>query len=262
MTLSEYIINPMGKNNAVLNSITREALRNHYKKKFDSLLVRENAYIQYYLFKDSKKNIYWAYIKVPSEEIKKFYYDVVFKFIPDSSTGISNDIFNYPVKFYSNDPAFVYTYAHVFAKNDLFITELSKKMAKKALKEEAKEKNPQNNIGYVKTIYFAYLLLKERGLNSVHKFNSESKPLDISFLIQNIEEADEKIFKRQEAGKHVSHKKKLIVDQNTAKNIEKIIGSQNMKNSNLAVRGTKKTKIVTPKKANANVSFTKTTKKK
>ena len=77
MTLEQYIVNPLGKNNAVLNSITRESLRKEYRTKLDAIMVRENGKIDYNLYYEKSKNRYWMYIKVPSEVVKKFYYDVV-----------------------------------------------------------------------------------------------------------------------------------------------------------------------------------------
>ena len=77
MTLEQYILNPMGKNNAVLNASTREIMRKTYTSKFDNILLREHGKIEYYLYEDSKNNAYWMDAKIPSETVKNFYYDVV-----------------------------------------------------------------------------------------------------------------------------------------------------------------------------------------
>ena len=37
-------------------------------------------------------------------------------------------------------------------------------MSEKAIKEKAHLKNPGQNVGYVKTLYFAYLFMKEKNL--------------------------------------------------------------------------------------------------
>ena len=210
MTLEQYIINPLGKNNAVLNSITRESLRKEYRLKLDAIMVRENGKIDYNLYYEKSKNRYWMYIKVPSEVVKKFYYDVVLVFSPNSKTGSSNNIFDYDFQVFSNDPAFVFNFAHVFYKNKLFVNELQKKMSKQAIKQEAKEKNPYNLVGYVKSIYFAYLIIKDKGLNNLTKFNAEAKSIDIPKLLDSIEEADTKIAKRQEEGAKVSKQKREV----------------------------------------------------
>lgn len=202
MTFEQYILNPMGKHNAVLNATARESIRKSYMEKFDKILLRENGHIDYKLYKDKKSNTYWIYVKIPSEVVKNFYYDVILKFSASQNVdSAGEDLFKYNVKFYSNDPAFVFTYAHVFLQNDLFIKELSSKMSKEALRKSPKEKNPNKDIGYVKTIYFVYLLMQNKKLNKKNRFELESKSLDIKDLINSIEDADEKIRKRQEENK-------------------------------------------------------------
>ena len=73
ITFKDYINNPMGVKNSVFSN--REMYRNLYKDKLDKLLVRESGKIDYYLY--TNKDIYIVHIKVPSETVKDFYYDVV-----------------------------------------------------------------------------------------------------------------------------------------------------------------------------------------
>lgn len=259
MTLDDYILNPMGKKNAVLNAAAREGIRKMYKFKFDNILLRENGKIIYHLFTRQEDNTYWAYIKVPSETVKGFYYDVVFKFYADNDVKeAGKNLFKYNVKFFSNDPAFVYTYAYVFAHHNLFIEELARKMSKKALTTSAEEKNPNEVIGYVKIIYFAYLVMENRKLNKVSKFESEAKPFDLPYLYSEIENTDDKIEERQEEGKHVSHRKKLTVDKKTGDRIKRL--SKGKDTSRLQISTSKRVKKI--KSTNKNSKFVKTTKKK
>ena len=118
-------------------------------------------------------------------------------------------------------------------------------MSKKAIKEDAKEKNPTNVVGYVKTIYFAYLYMKSRGLNNRDVFASRSSKLVYSRLLSEIENADDKIFKRTQEGDKLqkrkarekerekqiaNHKPEMAKSINTRKNnigtINKISGKQ------------------------------------
>lgn len=222
MTLEQYILNPMGKTNAVLNASVRETIRRDYMNRFDTIFLRENGRIEYHLYKDDKSNTYWAHIKVPSEAVKKFYYDVVFKFYTDEKVkGFGEDLLKYKVNFYSNDPAFVFTYAHVFIRNNIFIKELLSKMSKDAIRKSPKDRNPTNDIGYVKAIYFAYLLIQNKKLNKKSRFEAECNKLDLAQLLSVIEHADSKVAKRQEEEKNVSHKKKIRLDEKTAKNFMK-----------------------------------------
>lgn len=237
ITLNQYILNPMGKSNAVLNATAREAIRSSYMKKFDSIMLREHGNISYTLYKDEKRNRFYAYIKIPSEVVPKFYYDTIIEFYTDANVkGAGKNLLDYNVRFFSNDPAFVYTYAHVFNQNDLFISELRSKMSKKAIRDSAQEKNPNVNVGYVKSIYFAYLFIKNKGLNNVDKFNGEANKIDFKYLLSQIEDADSKILKRQEEGTKVSKQK-------SASKERKINNSENISTSN-KIRSTKSTNSI------------------
>lgn len=246
-SLQDYINNPMGKSNAVLNAFARENIRNMYSHKFDNILLRENNKIEYRLYKDNASNTYWVHVKSPSEEVKGFYYDVVFKFSTDNNQkGVGENLFDYNVQFYSNDPAFVYTYAYVFSHNGLMIKELLSKMVKSALMEAPKEKNPTKSVGYVKHIYFAYLLMKNRKLNNISKFMAEAKPMNFKELFDNVEQADSKIQKRKEKGSEISHKKKIVLDKDTARRVGKFI-TDDTDTSRLVVTTTKSVGKITNK---------------
>lgn len=201
MTFDEYIQNPMGKDNAVISN--RTMYRALYSEKLDKILVREAGNIAYRLYKD--KNKYFAHLKIPSEVIDKFYYDVVVEFTPPKGTITGSTLKEYSVRFYSNDPSFVYTFAHAFIANGMFIDDYKDKMSKKAVKQVAKEKNPKNQVGYVKSLYFAYLYMSSHGLFSkiryIDKYNATAVKRDIMH-------ADRKIELRQEAQQRLDKQKK------------------------------------------------------
>ena len=196
MTFHDYIQNPMGRENAVISN--RVMYRNLYQEKLDKILVREAGKIDIKAYHVGKR--YICYIKISSEVIDKFYYDVLIEFrAPKKITG--NDLKEYLVRFYSNDPSFVYTFTHAFVKNDLFFKDFENKMSKKAIKERGKEKNPADQVGYVKSIYFAYLIMSKRGYFSKTKYVDKYSK---SSLDREIEHADKKIKDRQEAAEKKS----------------------------------------------------------
>ena len=247
MTFEDYIMNPAGKGSAVMTAPQREMARARYKLKFDNILLREKGKIDYRLFKDSKNNEYWVYCKIPSELCKDFYYDTIIKFHADEKVKSGGrDLFKYYARFYSNDPSFVYTYAYVFAHNKLFINELASKMSREALKQKPNEKNPREDIGYVKSIYFVYLLMQNRDLNKVSIFEKQCDPLDMNFILNNVMEADQKIAEREEAGRGVSQRKKVRVDDDMLRKINKVTkGNLSDKaKDRLAVNTTKRVKKI------------------
>ena len=206
-SFKEYISNPLGNKNTVFSS--REMYKNMYTEKYNLLMVRENSNIKYNLYKD--KNNYYILLKIPSEKVKDFYYDVFIQFIPTKTSSLERTLDNYIAKFYSNDPSFVYTFAHAFIKNNMFVEDLKPKMSKLAIKKDAKEKNPDNQIGYVKTLYFAYLFMKSRGLfNKVHY--ASATVYNKRQVLSEIMDADEKIqLRREEAEALVKKPKKQEV---------------------------------------------------
>ena len=205
MTFDEYIKNPMGKQNAVFSQ--RQMYMDIYSRKFDAILAREAGKINYRMYKDNDAR-YLLHIKIPSEVVEKFYYDVVIEFYTNDKTNIaSNTLKNYNVRFFSNDPYFCFTYAYSFNKNNMFIEDLKPKMLRKALEERAVERNPKNLVGYVKSIFFAYLYWKLRGLDKKLNWQVGSVKYSKTDIMRDIMGASTKIRLRQERGKVVERKK-------------------------------------------------------
>lgn len=251
MTFDEYISNPMGKKNAVFSQ--REVFREIYTKKLDAILVREVGKVKYQLYYDKKNNKYYVHFKMPSEPIKDFYYDTVIEFYTkDHGISLGKTLSKYDVKFYSNDPSFMFTFAHAMKKNNMFIKDLEPRMAKKALKEVGKEKNPKDEVGYVKSIFFAYLLMKNYGLFAKVQFDSYAKPYNRKELLNNVTQAEEKVQARIDAGEELrkekanERRKQERADQRKVRREENPINIQptgNVKKSN---------KVSHVKKATAN----------
>ena len=257
-TLEEYIKNPEGKGNSTVPAIVRESIMNDYKTRFSNLMLRENGKVKYYLYKNNTDNVYYSLVKVPSESIHDFYYDVVFKFSATEDTpDAGRNLAKYNIQFFSNDPAFVYTYAYVFEKNGLFIDELKSKMSSEALKYEPKERNPKQVINYVKSIVFAYLVLSERGLLTKATYGS-AETYNPNLLLDQIEHADQKIRERQEEDKEISHRKKLKIDTDLQKKLSRY-------NVNLSKKGASRIALVSKKagkvKKTSAINSTKRTKK-
>lgn len=201
MTFDQYIQNPMGKENAVISN--RTMYRNLYQEKLDKILVREAGNVEIKAYHVGKR--YICYLKIPSEVVPKFYYDVLIEFRPPKGILPEADLKKYLVRFWSNDPSFVYTFTHAFIKNDLFIKDFTDKMSKKAVKERAKEKNPAEQVGYVKSIYFSYLIMSKRGLFSKTRYVDKYSE---SALKREIMHADKKIKERQEAAEKINAAKR------------------------------------------------------
>lgn len=205
MTFQQYVDNPMGKKNAVFSQ--KDIYRDNYTRRFDAIFLREAGKLTYFLYKDKRSDTFYAHIRIPSEVIPKFYYDVVIKFeTKNNALRVGNTLKEYDVRFFSNDPAFVFTFEHVFHKNDMFVEELKPKASKLALKKFPKEKNRFGIPGYVKSIYFAWIFMNRSNLFSKYLYDQVGQPYSLKALIENIEDTDIKIADRQEKGKELDRK--------------------------------------------------------
>ena len=246
MTLDEYILNPMQKQGKVFNAVMREAMRTDYTRRWNNILLREAGKITYYKYVDKKNNEYYIHIKIPSELVKDFYYDVVLKFSADPNTQNVGSLLNkYNVFVFSNDPAFNFTYAYVFLKNGLVVKDLVPKLAKLSKKEAPKVTNPEEQIGYVKSLYFAYLYMQQRGLFKVITW-SDAEEYNKKKLLGLVQDSDSKIDERIREGKKVDTRKKIEVDEKTARKL-----------NNMNISDTAKSRLVTTTKKSPIVKKTK-----
>ena len=158
MTFDQYIDNPMGKANAVFAA--RHTYKVEYSQKFDALYMREAGKIDRMLYYDKAHDEYYAHIKIPSESLEKFYYDVVIKFYTkDNGIRTNSNLKLYDVQFFSNDPAFIYTYLYVFRKHDMLIEELKSKCPRASLTIRPSERN--NRYTYICKVYLFCLFINE-----------------------------------------------------------------------------------------------------
>jgi hypothetical protein len=205
MTFDDYIKNPMGKKNSVFSNM--QMYRDMYKKKLDLIMLREAGKITYNLYMNG--NDYIVHIRIPSEVVPKFYYDTVVEFSTiNPFTSMKKDLRDYDVRFYSNDPSFCFTFAHAFKKHNMFIDMLKPKMPKTFLNTVAKERNAGSNVGYVKSLFFLYLIMNSKGLFQKNVFEIYVKPFNKKLFVASIEDADTKILARQEQGKRIEAEKR------------------------------------------------------
>lgn len=247
MTFQQYIDNPMGKRNAVFSQ--RDMYKTMYTEKFNQVFLREAGKIDYTTYIDKEKDRYAIHVKIPSETVKDFYYDAVILFYTnDAEKRTSPSLQDYNVKFFSNDPAFVFTYLHVFLKNDLLIEDLKSKCSKTAIKKFPKEKNPYGIPGYSKILYFAYIFMKTKNLFSKVNYQNGVQ-YSAKKLAAQVEHSDKKIADRQEAGekqaKQLAKEKRIEKENNTAKRTVATSPTGNVRTTKIigGTRGVKQTPV-------------------
>ena len=226
ITYPEYIKNPM--QNRIMSN--RDMYYNMYRSKLDALLVRENNEIPFYLFKDNDKR-YIALIKVPSETVKHFFYDVAIEFYTDEGKIVSeNDLKNYNVRFYSNDPSFVFNFCYSFMKNDIFFMDLESKMSKLARTQKAVVTNAKNEVGYCKSIFFAYLIMESRGLFNKSAFSSQGRKYDKHILLSMVEHTSVKFSNRKQ---QEQDQRKVVKEFEKAKKVDEHQVKRSVNTSNI-----------------------------
>lgn len=204
MTFEEYINNPLESR---MTAHTREMIKIEYTNRLNAVLVRENNNIEFHLY-TAKDGSYYMYIKIPSETVKGFTYDVVVRFKRPSKdphkVDTEQSLTNYDVEFFSNDPAFVYNLEYTFKSRDMFVKDLTKRGSREALTTKPKVTNPNNVVYYCKTLYWAYLIGKQRGLFTKVRYLEK---YDAKRLFDMVEDSQDKIDKRQELGTSERKKK-------------------------------------------------------
>lgn len=179
-TLSQFVNNPLGKGTSVLPN--RELIVNDFKRR-KKIMEGEGKKFKVTVYKNDVKGTYYFHVIVPSETKRKNDYDVIFQFIPPEEKGVFKkvDLDKYKVKFFSNSPSFVFTYAHIMYNNGMGIKPLIKKFAREVILKAPEVRNPSGTILYEKSIMFAALTILEKTeyfseayLNTIVKKNAEN----------------------------------------------------------------------------------------
>lgn len=191
ISFNRYINNPEIIKGLSTNS-QRKLIRQDYEKRFDAILTKEAGKIAYYLFKDTKvENRYYAHLMIPSEKTDKLYYDVVVELTLVNPEQLVADMGNYNVRFFANDPAFVFTWAYSFNQKNLIIDWLKPKLNRRCLSDKPVVRNPMMQTGYVKSIYFAYYYMKLNHLFSTSAWE-KALPLNKANFLKTIMHSDNK----------------------------------------------------------------------
>ena len=106
-------------------------------------------------------------------------------------------------------------------------------MIKAALEKKAVEKNPKDEIGYVKSLVFMYFAIKQFGLFQKTQYNLRAQPYSKD-VWKSVEHAEDKIRERQEKGSAIAReqhrKEKIVKSQNKTRvtnPIAKVFSSPN-----------------------------------
>lgn len=140
-----------------------------YDKMYDDFRKKNKIYIAAYTeIEDS----YYLHIKVPSSTLQNgnYEYDVVIRFFTDDLlVKKESSLIPYYIQFFSNSPGFIYRYAALYKKYGFLIEALYNKLDPEYKDKMPEKTNPDNELSYDKSIYFACKFISE------HKFRILNK---------------------------------------------------------------------------------------
>ena len=126
-------------------------------------------------------------------------------------------------------------------------------MSKKAIKERGVEKNPKDLVGYVKSLYFMYLIMKKKGLFSKLLYTENYNEKAIKRQIMH---ADKKLQERQDKANELSRAKKIRRASINRPEPEEVSSGSIIRNT----RMTKTTKVIGKTKSPNTIKSVKRTK--
>lgn len=187
-TLREFIDNPMGKGSTAIPN--RQLIKDDLIRRYNELIKKKK--IEFTVYRD--KDEYYFHFLIPSESERENTYDVVLHFTQgEENFKFDNFLNRYYVKFFSNCPSFIYTYAFAFNMYGWFIEDFSGKYHDEVLEQDPITRNPGEIVSYEKSIFFAchHLMQNNKYLNKMI-LNPICKPYDPKVLYDKIR-TDDKI---------------------------------------------------------------------
>lgn len=190
--IREFIDNPMGKGSTAIPS--RHLIKEDLNRRFEELINNnKDKKIELTIYRDGDE--YYFHFLIPSEsKERRNTYDVVLYFtLGEDGKDFASDknLNRYFVKFFSNSPGFIYTYAYAFNLYGLLIESFANKYNKVVLEQPPVTRNPGEIISYEKTTYFAcYYLLKNPKYLNKSTINLIAKPYKEEILNKKIRNED------------------------------------------------------------------------
>lgn len=191
-TLESYLNNPSQQIGD--HSQHNKIIVGKYESELSKLIAsKEYHFNPRALFKDS--STIYIHIQIPSTSINNFYYDTVIEFgLDPNENGVLLN--NAKIRFYTNAPSFIYSYAHAYLKRGLICEKFKDKFPPE-IRQYSEVRNPKLNITYEKIITQALLYIKHNGLlNTAVLKKHETKESFPSFKA-NIPSFDEKMSERK-----------------------------------------------------------------
>lgn len=183
-TFREFYKNPSGKS---IPPLMINAARAGYEKRYEILKNRIRRKFPVQVYVDSERSVYF-HVKIPSDTRPEMDYDVVIHLLDTSDAG-KGSLRDWECEFFSNCPSYVFNYAYAYRNKGLFVRFLSEKLGNDVLGHKPTQKNPELEIGWDKSIFYASetLMSNTRYLNRYWVMNkSEAAAFDPEIVFSTI----------------------------------------------------------------------------
>ena len=182
MKFRDFYLSPEKKAPTLLISATRA----RYTDRYNALKkIKKEIYVKIYI--ENEKS-YYFHVLVPSD-MREMHYDVVIHF---TDSGDHMSLRDWDVKLFSNCPSFVYNYAYVYLKNNLFIPQLKDKLNNIVFETKPENTNPSKFIMYDKSIFYAiHHIFRNTRYISRYMIHRDSLNYNESELINSIRSFDD-----------------------------------------------------------------------
>lgn len=157
-TIQSYMKNPIGAGAA--SGSRRQAVVAALFETYRALLKQHGGRFDFDVFRVSDSIL--IRVKIPSEKVEGVAYDVCVEFLDVSDEDRST--LQKKIRIFSNNFAFVYTYAFVFNSRGLLVDYLRPLIPAASLKDPPKTRNPDETVNYEKSIVYAILFIQESRL--------------------------------------------------------------------------------------------------
>lgn len=233
ITFKYFLNNPIGKDAQAMHY---NLIRQEYTRKYNELMKKKKIEISG-VYKI--ENSYFLHLLIPSESERLNTYDVVIEFYDDKNVLKYEPTINkYPVRFFSNCPSFVFTYAYAYNTNNLLIPSLKDKFNDLVLSQEPKIKNPSQITNIDKSLFFALLFLLNNlyyQYKSVYESTRFNMSTEFKELYNKIRNSDE-----------------ILLEIDKAKLAEKKKKDEELKNKNIHMKNEEKKQMRMMKKEAQN----------
>lgn len=224
MTILDYYTNPYGKGSTFVNV---KKMKEDFELRYDKMLANEHTKLVSKVYRRGRKDKaeFFILVRIPSESIRDLYYEVVVQLLPTKETIHAKTINNYRVRFFSNTPSFVFTFAYTYNIHNLIVEDCKPKFSKDSLRNSPIIRNQHNMVGLEKSVYYAchYIMNNLSDLDMLNRVAHEYNPKKFLELISDTDEKlqEYRVMQRIAKEKEAKEKSSSQVIRRTQKENEK-----------------------------------------